>query len=503
MQASGIDGGASRVADRAAAEHGADGADAGAHARLEAAALRRRRARRRAGCWAAWQALNRSATIDHCVEQLEAAGNLDNLRRLGEPAAGGFQRPVVRRLRHLQGARGGRLGDRPRRRRGLGRASSTTTAALLREAQDDDGYLNSWIQGVRPERRWQDLEESHELYCLGHLIQARRRAGARRRARRRCSRSPAASPTSPSSGSARRAGSPVSTATRRSRRRSSSSTGTPGDERYLALAASMVELRGRGPARRRSTSGRSTCRTMRRSARPPSRSATPSASSTSPPASPTSTSRTATRRCSRRWRSCGGAPSRRRRTSPARTARATATRRSAIPTSCRPTAPTARPAPRSRASCGTGGCCWPPADGRYADEMERLLYNAIAVSTSVDGCHFFYSNPLHLRTGHDGSDEDAPSERLPWFRCACCPPNLARLVASLHHYVATRDAEGVQLHLLAAGRVESRARRRQAGRARRVDGLPLGRPRRDRRRRPRGRVDAVAAGPGVVRGRDR
>jgi DUF1680 family protein len=87
--------------------------------------------------------------------------------------------------------------------------------------------------------------------------------------------------------------------------------------------------------------------------------------------------------------------------------------------------------------------------------MERLLHNAIAVSTSVDGCHFTYSNPLHLRAGHDGSDEDAPSERLPWFTCACCPPNLARLVASLHHYVATRDAEGVQLHLLAAGRVES------------------------------------------------
>ena len=93
--------------------------------------------------------------------------------------------------------------------------------------------------------------------------------------------------------------------------------------------------------------------------------------------------------------------------------------------------------------------------GRYADEMERTLHNAVAVSTARDGCHFSYSNPLHLRSGHDGSDEDAPSERLPWFSCACCPPNLARLVASLQHYVATRDDEGVQLHLLAAGRIES------------------------------------------------
>ena len=90
--------------------------------------------------------------------------------------------------------------------------------------------------------------------------------------------------------------------------------------------------------------------------------------------------------------------------------------------------------------------------------MERALYNGIAVSTSLDGCHFFYSNPLHLRAGHDGSDEDSPSERLEWFSCACCPPNLARLVASLQHYVATADARGVQLHLHGPARIETRTR---------------------------------------------
>jgi uncharacterized protein len=91
--------------------------------------------------------------------------------------------------------------------------------------------------------------------------------------------------------------------------------------------------------------------------------------------------------------------------------------------------------------------------GRYAEAMERALYNAIAVATAVDGCHFFYSNPLHLRAGHDGSHEDAASERLSWYACSCCPPNLARLIASLHHYVATSDDQGVQLHLLTAARV--------------------------------------------------
>jgi DUF1680 family protein len=91
--------------------------------------------------------------------------------------------------------------------------------------------------------------------------------------------------------------------------------------------------------------------------------------------------------------------------------------------------------------------------GRYADEMERVLYNAVAASMAIDGRHFFYSNPLHLRAGHDGSNEDAPSERLSWYACSCCPPNRARLMASLHHYVATGDEHGVQLHLLAPGRV--------------------------------------------------
>jgi hypothetical protein len=96
-------------------------------------------------------------------------------------------------------------------------------------------------------------------------------------------------------------------------------------------------------------------------------------------------------------------------------------------------------------------------DSRYADELERALYNAVAGSTSSDGTHFFYSNPLHLRTGHDGSHEDAPSQRLPWYSCACCPPNLARLVASLHGYAATTDDTGVQVHLYSAGAVRTSA----------------------------------------------
>jgi uncharacterized protein len=102
-------------------------------------------------------------------------------------------------------------------------------------------------------------------------------------------------------------------------------------------------------------------------------------------------------------------------------------------------------------------------ESRFADAMETGLYNSIAASTSVSGTEFFYSNPLHLRTGHDGAHEDAPTQRLPWFSCACCPPNLARFLASVNDYLVTRTSAGIQVHqptacevdlAFAAGRVK-------------------------------------------------
>jgi DUF1680 family protein len=97
-------------------------------------------------------------------------------------------------------------------------------------------------------------------------------------------------------------------------------------------------------------------------------------------------------------------------------------------------------------------------EAKYAAEMEVALYNTIAASVADDGRHFFYTNPLQLRTGHMGTRENSPSERLSWFECACCPPNLARLVASLHNYMATQDDTGLQLQLLTSGTVTTQIR---------------------------------------------
>jgi uncharacterized protein len=92
---------------------------------------------------------------------------------------------------------------------------------------------------------------------------------------------------------------------------------------------------------------------------------------------------------------------------------------------------------------------------RYAEAMERVLWNTIAGAVSRHGTEFFYSNTLHLRTGHDDADEDSPSHRLRWYGCSCCPPNLARLMASIQAYLLTRDASGLQVHMPFSGTVST------------------------------------------------
>jgi DUF1680 family protein len=89
---------------------------------------------------------------------------------------------------------------------------------------------------------------------------------------------------------------------------------------------------------------------------------------------------------------------------------------------------------------------------RYADLVERTLFNVVATSPSAAGTAFFYANTLHRRTPGEviPPDEASPrassSLRAPWFAVTCCPPNVARTLAGLARYVATADEEGVQLH---------------------------------------------------------
>jgi DUF1680 family protein len=78
-------------------------------------------------------------------------------------------------------------------------------------------------------------------------------------------------------------------------------------------------------------------------------------------------------------------------------------------------------------------------DAKYADHMERVLYNGFAGAISAEGDRFFYVNPLQRREDH--FEKDDPGRRRSWFNCACCPPNIMRLLASVEAYLAT-TAEG-------------------------------------------------------------
>lgn len=68
-------------------------------------------------------------------------------------------------------------------------------------------------------------------------------------------------------------------------------------------------------------------------------------------------------------------------------------------------------------------------DSTLADAIERIIYNAVLPGVSLSGDEYFYYNPLR--------DEDGSIRRQPWYSCACCPPNIGRFIAQLPGYFAT------------------------------------------------------------------
>ena len=404
-----------------------------------------------AGLLGAWQERNATATLPHCIDQLTVHGSLANLRRVtgdaDAPYAGMWfaDTDVYKTLEAVAWETG---------RSGGGTEFLADVAALLEKAQDPDGYLNSYYQVDHRDEQWTDPGFSHEMYSAGHLIQAAVAA-------------------------ARGAGSPqLVTVARRFADLLVRRFGPDGDDvidghpevetalvelyrltghvPYLELARRFLSLRGHGLL----GPGRFGPRYWQDHA-------------------PIVAAPEATGHAVRQMYLLAGAVDVAVETRDA--ALLGAAERlweSALASKTYLTGgqgsrhkdegfgdpyelPPDRAYAETCAAIGSFQTAWRLllATGRsaYADEMERVLLNGIAASTAVDGKAFFYANPLQLRTGHDGSHEDTPSQRLSWYSCACCPPNLARLMASLQSYTATGTASGIQLHLYAAGTVVSGA----------------------------------------------
>lgn len=75
---------------------------------------------------------------------------------------------------------------------------------------------------------------------------------------------------------------------------------------------------------------------------------------------------------------------------------------------------------------------------RYADIMEQALYNGAMAGLSLDGKTFFYENPLESAGKH---------HRWIWHHCPCCPPNIARLLASVGSYMYALADDEIAVHL--------------------------------------------------------
>ena len=81
-------------------------------------------------------------------------------------------------------------------------------------------------------------------------------------------------------------------------------------------------------------------------------------------------------------------------------------------------------------------------ESKYANVMERALYNGFLSSISLAGDRFFYENPLASAGNH---------QRQHWFDCPCCPPNVARTLASLGQYFYSTSPNHIWVHLYAQG----------------------------------------------------
>ncbi len=97
-------------------------------------------------------------------------------------------------------------------------------------------------------------------------------------------------------------------------------------------------------------------------------------------------------------------------------------------------------------------------ESRFMDVLEQTLYNGFLSGISLSGDRFFYSNPLASHdpaAGKRGKGKDTEElvwdgitrHRKGWFGCACCPPNLARVLAGLGEFALSLEGRRIWLHL--------------------------------------------------------
>ncbi|MFC8798742.1 glycoside hydrolase family 127 protein [Promicromonospora sp. NPDC057138] len=412
-----------------------------------------------------WQRRNTHATLPHAIGQVRASGVLDNFRRVahstGEPFSGSYPFADTDAYKTLEAAAyelaRNETANETAHETAEVRAFYEEAVALIAGAQAADGYLSTYHQGAgAPGVPWADLAGGHELYNLGHLIQAALAA-----ARRLGDRRPLAVARRfadlvvdrfGDDGRAEYCGHPQIEAALVELYRET------GHQPYLRQAELFVERRGSGlfarapfgpsyyadhaPLRDLDTVTGHAVRMVYLAAG----------------ATDVAIERGDTARIDhllRLWDDMvrtksyvtGGIGS----------------RHSDEAFGDRYELPSERAYAETCAAIGTMQWGWrlflATGSAAVLDHVERVLYNGFAAGIGLDGTRFFYDNPLQRRPDHtDGRPVD-PAEplRRAWFGCACCPPNATRWVSQLQDHIALATPDGLTIALPAAGRVHSPA----------------------------------------------
>ena len=311
--------------------------------------------------------------------------------------------------------------------------------AKIAAAQQPDGYVNTYYTLVEPDKRWTNCASKHELYCAGHLFEAAvahyratgkrtlpRRGHEVRRLHRLASSARTSATTCP--------------ATRRSSWRWSSSTRPRASRSTWTWPGSSSTCAATRPSARGSTA--STARTTSRCASSPRSSATRSAPCTSTRGVADVAGYTGDRgyvdAMDRLWQSV-------------------AQRKMYLTGGIGVQGHGEGfsgdyELPNAAAYCETcaaiGMALWNHrlnlmhGDAKYADVVERELYNGILSGVDLGGEKYFYVNPLESGGGH---------HRQPFYGCACCPTNVVRLIPSVPGYVYATDERGIYVNLYVAG----------------------------------------------------
>ncbi|HEX5148118.1 MAG TPA: beta-L-arabinofuranosidase domain-containing protein [Candidatus Limnocylindrales bacterium] len=407
------------------------------------------------GFWADRLRTNRERTLPHGFEQLQAAGNLNNLRlaagadgryrTLGQAIGLDFPFLDTDVYKWLE-AVGWELGRAPDPALA---AAADEAIALIEGAQRADGYLNTFVQVVAPGREYQDLAWGHELYCVGHLIQAaiawQRALGDERLLAVAVRAADSIFRALGLDGREGIDGHPEIEMALVELYRSTA------ERRYLELAARMIDRRGHGllgqgrfgPA-------------YWQDHEPVGQAASVAGHAVRQLYLDCGAVDVATElgdaglldAVHRRWRDMvatrtyltGGVGSRH------------------LDEAFGD--PFELPPDRAYAeTCGAIASvmlAWrlllATGDPECADVIERAIYNGVLPGVSLDGTRFFYDNPLQRRTVRAAAAAGR-GERAAWFPCACCPPNLMRMLGSWDQYLATTDEDGIQVHQYAAAEI--------------------------------------------------